>query len=169
MNTSSTVLRYEKPYYVCENAVWFTGNAPQGPWKVATTIPDEVQKIPPEDPSYNVKYVYIYDVQPDVVYMGYLPGYMGCYVYGPTIIYGTGFPYPCWYGPYYYPRRGSRAAYARQARKSSPATGQSSGFDRQQMDRQSYDRNRAQQRQTNASSYQQNSGFSGGGEGGGRR
>jgi len=104
VNTTSTVLMYNKTYYVCENAVWFTGGTPQGPWKVATEIPAEVQKIPPEDPAYNVKYVYIYDVQPEVVYMGYLPGYMGCYVYGPTIIYGTGFPYPCWYGPYYYPR-----------------------------------------------------------------
>lgn len=104
VNTNTTVILSDKTYYVCENAVWFTGNHPDGPWTVATKIPSEIQKIPPEDPAYNVKYVYIYDVQPTVVYMGYLPGYMGCYVYGPTIVYGTGFPYPGWYGPYYYPR-----------------------------------------------------------------
>jgi len=104
VNTSSSVILSGKTYYVCENAVWFTGNSPTGPWIVATEIPAEIQKIPPEDPAYNVKYVYIYDVQPTVVYMGYLPGYVGCFVYGPTIVYGTGFPYPCWYGPYYYPR-----------------------------------------------------------------
>ena len=103
VNTGSTVILSNKSYYVCENAVWFIGNTPDGPWSVATEIPADIQKIPPEDPAYNVKYVYIYDVRPDVIYMGYLPGYTGCYVAGPTIIYGTGFPYPCWVGPYYYP------------------------------------------------------------------
>jgi hypothetical protein len=104
MNTSSTVLLYRKAYYVCDNAIWFTGFGPTGPWVVATSVPDEFQRIPPDDPSYNVKYVYIYDVQPDVIYVGYTPGYMGCYVYGPTVVYGTGFPYVPFYGPYYYPR-----------------------------------------------------------------
>jgi hypothetical protein len=103
MNTGSTVLLYKKVYYVCDNAVWFIGKGPVGPWEVATSIPDEFQKIPPDDPSYNVKYVYIYDVQPEIVYIGYTPGYMGCYVYGPTIVYGTGWVYPPFYGPYYYP------------------------------------------------------------------
>ncbi|MCX6280105.1 MAG: hypothetical protein NT004_18740 [Bacteroidetes bacterium] len=103
-NTGSTVILSNKTYYVCESAVWFTGAAPDGPWAVATEIPAEIQKIPPEDPAYNVKYVYIYDVQPTVVYMGYVPGYMGCYVYGPTIVYGAGYSYPGWYGSYYYPR-----------------------------------------------------------------
>jgi hypothetical protein len=104
MNTSSVVLMYKNTYYVCDNAVWFTGKGPVGPWEVATSIPSEIQKIPPEDPTYNVKYVYIYDVQPEVVYIGYTPGYVGCYVYGPTVIYGTGYPYVPFYGPYYYPR-----------------------------------------------------------------
>ncbi len=104
VNTGSTVILSNKTYYVCENAIWFTGKTPTGPWSVATEIPAEIQKIPPDDPAYNVKYVYIYEVQPTVIYMGYLPGYMGCYVYGPTIVYGTGYPYSGWYGPYYYPR-----------------------------------------------------------------
>jgi hypothetical protein len=104
VNTSSTVILSNKAYYVCENAIWFIGNTPTGPWAVATEIPAEVQKIPPDDPAYNVKYVYIYDVTPEVVYVGYTPGYVGCYVYGPTVVYGTGFVYPPFYGPYYYPR-----------------------------------------------------------------
>ncbi|MEI7492903.1 MAG: hypothetical protein WCK92_16000 [Bacteroidota bacterium] len=103
-NTSSTVIMADKSYYVCDNAVWFVGNSPVGPWMVATEIPADIQNIPPEDPVYNVKYVYIYESTPDVVYVGYLPGYTGCYVYGPTVVYGTGFYYNPWYGPYYYPR-----------------------------------------------------------------
>ncbi|MCX6280906.1 MAG: carbohydrate-binding family V/XII [Bacteroidetes bacterium] len=103
-NTSSTVIMADKSYYVCDNAVWFVGDSPVGPWFVATEIPSDFQNIPPEDPVYNVKYVYIYESTPDVVYVGYLPGYTGCYVYGPTVVYGTGFYYNPWYGPYYYPR-----------------------------------------------------------------
>ncbi|MCX6287529.1 MAG: carbohydrate-binding family V/XII [Bacteroidetes bacterium] len=103
-NTSSTVIMADKSYYVCDNAVWFVGNAPTGPWVVAVEIPADIQNIPPEDPVYNVKYVYIYESTPDVVYVGYLPGYTGCYIYGPTVVYGTGFYYNPWYGPYYYPR-----------------------------------------------------------------
>jgi len=104
LNTASTVLLYKNTYYVCDNAVWFTGRGPTGPWEVATSIPGEIQKIPPDDPSYHVKYVYVYDVQPDVVFIGYTPGYTGCYIYGPTVVYGTGWPYSPFYGPYYYPR-----------------------------------------------------------------
>ena len=103
-NTSSTVIMADKSYYVCDNAIWFVGNSPTGPWVVATDIPADIQNIPPDDPVYNVKYVYIYESTPDVVYVGYLPGYTGCYVYGPTVVYGTGYYYDPWYGPYYYPR-----------------------------------------------------------------
>jgi len=103
-NTESTVIKSgQNTYYVCDNAVWFIGKSPNGPWEVATEIPKDIQNIPPEDPSYNVKYVYIYESTPSVVYIGYLPGYVGCYIAGPVVIYGTGFLYPCWVGPYYYP------------------------------------------------------------------
>ena len=60
--------------------------------------------IPPSCPVYYVRYVQIYDVTPEVVYVGYTPGYTGCYVSGPTVIYGTGYHYRPWYGSVYYPR-----------------------------------------------------------------
>ncbi|HEY9258906.1 hypothetical protein, partial [Chitinophaga sp.] len=104
VNTSSTVLKEGGVYYVVDKGVWFTGNSPQGPWVVATTRPADVDKIPANSPVYNIKYVYIYDVTPDVVYMGYTPGYTGCYVMGPTVVYGTGYYYAPWYGAMYYPR-----------------------------------------------------------------
>ncbi|MEJ1237673.1 hypothetical protein WBG78_06080 [Chryseolinea sp. T2] len=104
MNTSSTVLKQGKKYYCVENGVWFEASAAKGPWKVSDERPKEVDKIPASSPAYNVKYVYIYETTPEVVYVGYTPGYMGCYVYGPTVVYGTGYYYSPWYGPYYYPR-----------------------------------------------------------------
>lgn len=104
MNTSSTVLRANNKYYCVDKGVWFVSAAPKGPWKVSDERPKDVDKIPASSSAYNVKYVYVYDSTPDVVYVGYTPGYMGCYVYGPTVVYGTGYYYSPWYGPYYYPR-----------------------------------------------------------------
>ncbi len=103
MNTSSTVLKSGSKYYCVETGVWFVADKALGPWKVSDERPKEVDKIPASSQAYNVKYVYIYDSTPDVVYVGYTPGYMGCYVYGSTVVYGTGYYYNPWYGPYYYP------------------------------------------------------------------
>jgi hypothetical protein len=104
VNTSSTVLLSNKIYYCVENGIWFQAISPKGPWAVSVSRPTEVTKIPPTTPVYNVKYVYIYETTPQYVYVGYTPGYMGCYVYAGTVIYGTGYYYNPWYGPYYYPR-----------------------------------------------------------------
>ncbi len=104
MNTKSTVLKSDKKYYAVDNGVWFEALDAKGPWKVSDERPKDVEDIPPSSPAYNVKYVYIYESTPEVVYVGYTPGYMGSYVYGPTVVYGTGYYYNPWYGPYYYPR-----------------------------------------------------------------
>ena len=104
VNTASTVLRYNGRYYAVDNGVWFVSDSPNGPWEVATERPDDVDLIPPSNPDYNSKYVYVYDVTPDYVYMGYTPGYLNSYVYGPTVVYGTGYYYNPWWGGYYYPR-----------------------------------------------------------------
>jgi hypothetical protein len=104
MNTSSTVLKQGKKYFCVDNGVWFAASAAKGPWKVSDERPADVDKIPASSSAYNVKYVYVYESTPEVVYVGYTPGYMGCYVHGPTVVYGTGYYYTPWYGPYYYPR-----------------------------------------------------------------
>jgi hypothetical protein len=104
VNSSSTVLQDGGKYYCVENAVWFIATSAKGPWTVATERPKQVDDIPPSSSVYNTKYAYIYDVTPTVVYAGYTPGYVGTYVYGPTIVYGTGYYYNPWYGAYYYPR-----------------------------------------------------------------
>jgi hypothetical protein len=107
-NTASTVLKSGSNYYVVEDAVWYIGPSPTGPWRVAESRPEDVDAIPSESPVYNVKYVYIYDTTPEVVYVGYTPGYTGSYVYHTTIVYGTGWYYRPWVSPYYYyPRYGT--------------------------------------------------------------
>ena len=49
-------------------------------------------------PSTRSTYVRVYDSTPTTVVYGYTPGYLGSYVYGPTVIYGTGYYYTPWYG-----------------------------------------------------------------------
>jgi len=103
-NTPSQVIQENGVYYSVDNGVWFQAPGPNGPWTVATDRPDGVDAIPPTSPLYNIKYVYVYDVTPDYVYMGYTPGYLNDFVYGPTCVYGTGFYYNPWWNGYYYPR-----------------------------------------------------------------
>jgi hypothetical protein len=103
VNTSDSVLLIDGKYWVCRQAVWYEGASPAGPWTVATVRPDDVESIPASNPHYNVKYVYVYDSTPDVVYVGYTPGYYGSYYYGGCVVYGTGWYYPSWYGHHYYP------------------------------------------------------------------
>ncbi|MEE8191489.1 MAG: hypothetical protein V3T74_02010, partial [Gemmatimonadales bacterium] len=102
VNTEFQVLEIDGRYYVCHEAVWYESDNPKGPFKVSVEIPDDVQEIPPDNPNYNVKYVYVYDSTPEVVYVGYTPGYAYSYIYGPTVVYGTGYYYQPWISPYYY-------------------------------------------------------------------
>jgi hypothetical protein len=104
LNTDKSVLRIDGRFYCVDSAVWFASDGPEGPWAVATEVPAKVQDLPADCPVYNVKYVYIYDSTPEVVYVGYTPGYYGYYVYGPCVVYGTGWYYRPWWGHYYYPR-----------------------------------------------------------------
>jgi len=104
VNTQSEVLKIDGLFYVIDDGVWFESNTANGPWKVSENRPEEVKDIPPSSPVYNVKYVYIYDSTPEVVYVGYTPGYYHSYMYGGVVVYGTGYYYQPWYGAYYYPR-----------------------------------------------------------------
>ena len=105
VNTATQVLKINGQFYAVDNAVWFVAPAAKGPWKVADNVPtDEIAKIPPSSPVYNTTYVEIYDSTPEVVYVGYTPGYMWSYPYYGVPVYGTGWYYPPYWGRYYYPR-----------------------------------------------------------------
>ncbi|HSB62675.1 MAG TPA: carbohydrate-binding family V/XII [Thermoanaerobaculia bacterium] len=106
VNTPTSVLRIGGRYYACENAVWYVADSPTGPWLLADAVPqDDLEQIPPSAPVYNVKYVQIYDATPDVVYVGYTPGYLGAYPWYGTVVWGTGWYYRPWIGStYWWPR-----------------------------------------------------------------
>ena len=105
-NSSTTVLRsnLNGMYYAVDNGIWYISNNPEGPWQVSTERPSDVTNIPADNIAYNTKYVYVYDYSDEYVYTGYTPGYLGCYVYGPTVVWGTGWHYRPWYRHHYYPR-----------------------------------------------------------------
>ena len=103
-NTPSSVLQVGGAYYACDKAVWFKSTSAKGPWVVADSIPrDEIAKIPPSVPVYPVTFVHVYGSTPEVVYVGYTPGYVGAYPYYGVPVYGTGYTYPPYVGTVYYP------------------------------------------------------------------
>ncbi|MGJ5814264.1 hypothetical protein [Paludibaculum fermentans] len=104
VNTPSQVIQADGRYFACEGGVWYSAPTPSGPWQVSDVRPTAIDRIPPSSPVYNTRYVYIYDSTPDVVYVGYLPGYRWSLPYRGVIVYGTGWHYPGWYGTVYYPR-----------------------------------------------------------------
>ena len=106
INTSAQVLKINGKFYAVDNGVWFVASAAKGPWQVADNIPKEaIAQIPPSSPMYNTTYVKVYDSTPEVVYVGYTPGYLWSYPYYGVPIYGTGWYYPPYYvGGWYYPR-----------------------------------------------------------------
>ncbi|UCG76227.1 MAG: carbohydrate-binding family V/XII [Gemmatimonadota bacterium] len=124
VNSPNQVIKVENKYYAIDEAVWFVADSPTGPWAVADEVPPEIYTIPPSSSAYNTTYVYVYDSTPEVVYVGYYPGYTYSYVYGGTVVYGTGWYYPAWYGRYYYPRAATWGFHVRW----NPWTGWSFGF-----------------------------------------
>ena len=91
-------------YFAVSSGVWFTAPAVTGPWRVATSVPNVIYTIPTSSVVHFVTYVRIYGATPEVVYVGYTPGYMGTVVgpYG-TVVYGTGYTYAPWVGSVWYP------------------------------------------------------------------
>lgn len=90
-------------YYAVENAVWFTGPGPLGPWAVATSVPAVIYTIPPGSPIHYVTYAKVYGYDDKVVYVGYTPGYYGTVVStDQVVVYGTGWYYPPYMGNWWY-------------------------------------------------------------------
>ena len=64
-------------YYAVQAGIWFRAAQPNGPWSVATSVPEAIYAIPPSSPLFYVTFVRVYGATPDVAFMGYTPGYLG--------------------------------------------------------------------------------------------
>jgi hypothetical protein len=105
VNTGAQVLEIDGRYYAVDNGVWFSSASAAGPWIVADAVPSsQIAEIPPSSPVYNTTHVHIYESTPEVVYVGYTPGYLWSFPYYGVPVYGTGWYYPPYYGRWYYPR-----------------------------------------------------------------
>jgi hypothetical protein len=104
VNTSTPVIRIDgSTYYAVQNGVWFAATSAIGPWAVATSVPLVIYTIPVSSPLHYVTYVKIYGSTPEVVYVGYTPGYYGTIVTSSSVVvYGTGWYYPPYVGAYWY-------------------------------------------------------------------
>jgi hypothetical protein len=116
INTADAVLKINDQYYCCNNAIWFTAKAANGPWQVAVTVPETVNLLPPTVPVYNIKFakIYEYDKSSDEVTIGYTAGYNDSFVFDGGIVYGTGYNYQPWIDKKYYyraPTYGIEARY----------------------------------------------------------
>jgi uncharacterized protein YraI len=108
VNTNEQVIQVGAKYYVLQNGVWFVGDSPEGPFVVATAVPEEIYTIPPASPVYNVTYVRVYETQPNAVWYGYTMGYLTGFLAWGVFVYGTGWYHRPWYRPgirpIYFPR-----------------------------------------------------------------
>jgi hypothetical protein len=103
-NTPYSIFLTGGRYFCCQNGIWYDSDVARGPWAVCARVPEDIYLIPPSCPHYYCTYCHVFGSGPDAVYVGYYPGYRGCYVGGRTVVYGTGWHYPCWTGNTWYPR-----------------------------------------------------------------
>ena len=103
VNTATPVIEVDaQNYYSVQNGVWFVAGSPTGPWAVATSVPAVIYSIPASSPLHYVIYSRVYGATPDVVYVGYTPGYLGTEVCpDAVVVYGTGYYYPPYVGTYW--------------------------------------------------------------------
>lgn len=105
-NTDKEIIKVGNTYYMCYQGIWFQANTPKGPWTIATSVPDEVYRIPPSSPSHSVTYVTVEqddDNDDDWVTYAAYAGYSGLMIGWGCAVWGTGWYYPpyYWYGGYY--------------------------------------------------------------------
>ena len=80
VNSPYAVFLVDGGYYCCDQGVWFSGAAADGPWTLCTSVPPAIYTIPPSSPLYNVTYVTVQDSSPTTVTYAQTAGYSGEYV-----------------------------------------------------------------------------------------
>ena len=107
VNTDKDVFFIGGKYYMCYQGVWFVSGTASGPWEVATSVPQEIYKIPPSSSANHVTYVTVEDDDDEWVTFAAAAGYTGMMVAWGCMVWGSGYYYPPYYGfyggyPYYY-------------------------------------------------------------------
>jgi hypothetical protein len=97
-NTYHDVILASGRYYLCYSGMWYVADTADGPWAMATGVPEEIYSIPPSSPAYHTTYVTVYESTPTTVTYAYSSGYSNMYVSAGVVVYGSGWYYP----PYYY-------------------------------------------------------------------
>jgi hypothetical protein len=110
VNTDKDIFKVGELYYMCYQGVWFSGKSAQGPWEVASSVPQEIYQIPVSSPAHHVTYVTVEDDDStdDWVVFAAAAGYTGMMVAWGCTVWGSGWYYPPYIGyggyyPYYYP------------------------------------------------------------------
>jgi hypothetical protein len=108
VNTDKDVFKIDGRFYMCYQGVWFTGGTATGPWEVATSVPEQIYKIPVSSPAHHVTYVTVEDSSDEWVTYATAAGYTGMMVGWGCAVWGSGYYYPPYIGyggyyPYYYP------------------------------------------------------------------
>ena len=108
VNTDKDVFKVGDLYYMCYNGVWFVGKTPTGVWEAASSVPQEIYKIPVSSPANHVTYVTVEDDDDEWVTYAAAAGYTGMMIAWGCTVWGSGWYYPPYYGyggfyPYYYP------------------------------------------------------------------
>lgn len=93
-NTEDKVIKVGDVYYLCFQGVWFMSTKPDGPWKTADSVPQEIYTIPSSSPVYDVTYVTQTNATATTVESSSTAGYLGMFIIGAAvgaaIVYGTG-------------------------------------------------------------------------------
>jgi hypothetical protein len=108
VNTDKDVFKVGDAFYMCYQGVWFVGKTASGPWEVASSVPQEIYKIPVSSPANHVTYVTVEESNDDWVTFAAAAGYTGMMVAWGCTVWGSGWYYPPYIGyggyyPYYYP------------------------------------------------------------------
>ena len=104
VNSETPIIKFtDGSLYALSAGIWFTADLLDGPWSIATWVPAVIYTIPPSSALYHTTFVHVYGFTPEVVYVGYTPGYLGTVVEPDgVVVYGTGYDYTPWVGTVYY-------------------------------------------------------------------
>ena len=91
LNASQPVIEVGQRFFCCDNAAWFSADSADGPWTLADSIPDDIASIPPASAAFPVTFVDVVASDDASVTFAWSPGYLGTYVDGGAVVFGTGF------------------------------------------------------------------------------